>query len=779
MTAVRAVVAHALREAAAFNADSSVRPAAVFWSDPDRAWEPVIRLLQEAVPILILGEYDLDKAQGPAIWMRAVLADPDSAELPDHLASHDEKNPWVIYLPGIGRSALSEANSPESAIAPLVEIALRSNWWPSAYGQGAWTPHSFLGSKHGVGFDLGGDAKSKAALSDVLDRLLIEKVDDLRLLGRLDASRLHSLVMTDSIRMLLDWLDDPEASRAALSAASWNAFREACRATYGIDPEKDGVLTAAARLGGRQGAWQGVWDRFEDNPRRYENIPIRLDQARPAQDLFGDVSPHPDSWPSWNAEQESELRQALTAVATTMDLEQARATVVDLAAGHSPREESVWGEMGRAPLAQAVALLSELAELTRVSAPGNGLEAQIKWYVELGHKIDDLALRSLAAVPGAADRASVRKALQVLYDPWVDRTARAFQDASSGEYSGDVGLNVAAGTCVVFVDALRFDLAQRLAKRLAPLEIETTSRLAAFPTVTPTGQPAVAPVNTTFGAGPAFDAGDAQGRSVKAAIFRSALTEAGVQYLDWKSSETGDISGVGWTQTNTIDALGHDHGHELAGMIDQQLDLVAERIRSLLDAGWQRVVVVTDHGFLLPATAAPKVDLPLAITEGDAARKPRVARLKTGVSSPDLPVLAWTWDAAINMVSAPGASAFVAGTLYEHGGLSPQECVTPVLEIKSGGGAPKPAQIDSIRWTGQRCRIDYAPVEADVTAEVRLAPGDPGSIIGGPKAPGEPGEIKVLVDEERAAAGTQAFVLLLGVDGTVLAQRETKVGGVE
>jgi len=284
-------------------------------------------------------------------------------------------------------------------------------------------------------------------------------------------------------------------------------------------------------------------------------------------------------------------------------------------------------------------------------------------------------------------------------------------------------------------------------------------------------------------AGPAFDATDDQGRSVKGQVFRNALADAGVQFLDWKSAETGDPAGVGWTQTNTIDALGHDHGHALSEMLDQQLDLVAERIQGLLAAGWHHVTVVTDHGFMLPAAPALKATLPLAVTEGDAARKPRVARLKAGAKRPEFPIIAWTWDTSIEMVSAPGAAAFEAGTFYEHGGLSLQECVIPVLDVTTGAGVTRgtatSAQIEAIRWTGQRCRIDFAPPDVEVVAEVRLAPGDSGGVVGGPKQPSDPGEIKVLVDEDRAAEGTTAYVVLLAPEGVVLAQRKTTVGGAE
>lgn len=777
MTAVREVIAHALREAAKYNAESSVPPAAVFWPDPDCTWEPVIGILQEAVPILVLGAYDAAKAQGPAIWIRAALSAPSSIELPSHFAEHNDRNPWVVYLPGHGRSSLSDVTSLDSAVSPLLEVALRSNWWPPAHGQAAWTPHAFLGSKNEAGLDIAGDAKAKSALASVLDRLLAEDADDLRRMGRLDASRLHSLVMTDSVRTLLEWLDDPDSTRSNLEGARWNAFVEACRSTYGFNPDKDGALTAAGRLGTREGAWGEVWARFAENPRRYPNVPATLDKARPAGDLFGGAGLYPDSWPSWNREEEDDLRKSLANLGVQNDLEQIRTTVMELAANHLRREEGVWGELGQAPLARATGYLAELAELAPATAPGGDLECQVAWYAAEGHKVDDLALRAIAAATTSSDRDAVCKALKGIYDPWLDAVARAFQTGAIAGYNGEVGLDVAAGTCVVFVDALRFDLAQRLAKRLAAREVSVSPRLAAFPTVTPTGQPAVAPVAIRFGAGQAFHAADPEGRSVKGQVFRSALAEAGVQYLDWKASEVGDVNKIGWTQTNTIDALGHNHGHSLVDMLDQQIDLVAERIQSLLVGGWRHVVVVTDHGFVMPASPALKVNLPLAVTEGDAARKPRVARLKAGAARPDFPIVPWTWDSSVEMVSAPGAAAFESGIIYEHGGLSPQECVIPIIEISASETATGAAQIAGIRWTGQRCRVVFEPAEADVVAAVRRAPSDASSTVGSPKSPSEPGEIKILVDEEDVSAGTTVYVVLLAADGTVVAQRQTTVGG--
>ncbi|PPH14627.1 BREX-1 system phosphatase PglZ type B [Rathayibacter sp. AY1F8] len=777
MTLVRAIVAKALRDAGAFNAGANFAPAAVLWADPERTWEPVIRSLQEAVPILVLGEYDPATGQGPALWLRAVLASPESAELPSHLAGRDERDPWVIYLPGVSRSSVAEASALDDSLAPLAEIAIRSNWWPTAHGQSPWTPHSFLASKQGAGLDIAADAATRAALAQVLDKFFLEDIDDLKRVGRLDSSRLHHFVLEDSVRILLEWMNEPDAVQASLEGARWQALISSCKSVFGFSPAKDGALTAARQLGGRAGEWRAVWLRYAENPGRYPNIPGLLDQARPSVvPLFGDTDPHPDSWPSWNRDQEETLRHALGSLATHQG---PRGRIVELTAAHSAREDNVWAALGQASLARAVGHLAELADRVAAASSSSDLKTQIAWYGDEGHVIDDLALRAISTAKTAQDRAAVTTALGALYDPWVDELARVFQKAAVTDYHGRTGLDIGAGTAVVYVDALRFDLAARVARRLSPLNTAVETRLAAFPSVTPTGQPAVAPIAITVGGGTAFDAADDQGRSLKGAVLRSALASAGVQFLEWDAAEVGNPSGKAWTQTNSIDSLGHSHGHALADLVDQQLDLVAERVRGLLDAGWRKVVIVTDHGFLLPGQAAHKVTLPLQITEGDTARKPRVARLKAEAARPDFPILPWTWDSAVDMASAPGAAAFEAGRLYEHGGLSLQECVIPVVTVTRGDTVVAPVQVEAIRWTGQRCRLDYSPADADIVAEIRLRPADASSVVGGPKSPAEPGEVKVLVDEEQAPSGTAAWVVLFDSDGGVRAQAQTTVGGAE
>ena len=48
--------------------------------------------------------------------------------------------------------------------------------------------------------------------------------------------------------------------------------------------------------------------------------------------------------------------------------------------------------------------------------------------------------------------------------------------------------------------------------------------------------------------------------------------------------------------------------------IDQEIERIAMRVRQLLNAGWEQVDVVTDHGWILLPGGMEKVELPVAAT---------------------------------------------------------------------------------------------------------------------------------------------------------------------
>ena len=762
MTTIRAAVASALRQAARYDGNAQVAPAAVLWPDPDRQWEQPIAHLSEAVPIATLGPWAPELTQGPAIWLRTLLTTPPPSA-----------GTWVVYLPGVGVDDLRHVESVDRALAPLVELQFRSVWWRQGNSQ-PWSPAAFLRSPDGLKLDIGKDAQTSDALGNALLTLLDQDVEMLRRAGRIDSAWLNSLLTPDDTRTLLRWLDDPAATKSAMSPAQWKAFRGACATKYGIDPGKDTPISGAEHLGQRQGAWAQAWNRFAEAPRAYSNIPALLDQARPAGALFGEDDPHPDSWPSVNADAEIVLRSALTALSDVSE-DAARTMVRSLDAEHAPRRDDVWAVLGQSALAIALEQLAATATLTEKPSSGSTVRELAELHADRGWRVDDHAMRALAAATAKPDRAAVGAALHALYSPWLDRSAEHFQQrAVSSGYPGQVGLEASAGTCVVFVDGLRYDVGQRLATALTAhgFTTRTEHRLAPFPTVTPTGQPAVAPLKIPVCGGPGFAAADSQGRSLSGAGLHKALAASGAQRL--LPGETGDPAGVAWTQVGDLDKRGHDLAVKLVDDVDAEVSHVADRVGELLGGGWPRVVVVTDHGWLLSPRPLRKVELPLHLTEGEDTRKNRTARLIAGATEVAYPALPWTWDANVTMVSAPGTAAFAQGVYYDHGGLSAQECVIPVITVTAGSVSAVEARIENLRWTGLRCRVDIAPPLPGLAVEVRLAPGDARTTIAGPK-PVDDGEAKVLVTDD-THLGQDAHVVLIDDGGDVIAQRRTQVG---
>ena len=139
-----------------------------------------------------------------------------------------------------------------------------------------------------------------------------------------------------------------------------------------------------------------------------------------------------------------------------------------------------------------------------------------------------------------------------------------------------------------------------------------STRWAGLPTVTATAKPAVSPVTKEIKGltlGEDFLPATAVGcQPLTTDRFRKLLAAAGYQYLG--SDETGDSSARAWTENGELDKLGHSLQGKLASRVEEQVELLLERIESLLDAGWREIRIVTDHGWLWLPGGLPKVELP-------------------------------------------------------------------------------------------------------------------------------------------------------------------------
>ncbi|HEX8820308.1 MAG TPA: BREX-1 system phosphatase PglZ type B, partial [Archangium sp.] len=443
---------------------------------------------------------------------------------------------------------------------------------------------------------------------------------------------------------------------------------------------------------------------------------------------------------------------------------------------HGPRRGWVWAKLGKARMATVLRHLVALADATEAPVGGSHLDGVASWYASAGWRADGAALAALA-LADHADGAAIYGAVRALYLPWLQRAAERLREiVQTSGYPKPHGVPVEDGTCLLFADGLRWDVSAVLAERLltAGKRVAHDGRWVAFPPVTGTSKPDISAIRDqlTGGAGAAdfTPSVKATGKTLDSVTFRKLMAAAGVQVLE--GTEVGNPSGRGWTEFGDIDKYGHKHGCKTARHVDDQLRELEQRVAELLAAGWKRVRIATDHGWLLVPGGMPPAKVPAGLAES---RWGRCAVLKA-TSKADLPALPWAWDETVEVTYAPGVGAFYANTEYAHGGLTVQECYTPVLTVT----LDKPnvdGSIDELRWLGMRCKVKVSSSASGLVVDLRRKVADAASSLAlGPKTVGADGTCSVPVADPDLA-GTAAFVVLLAPDGTVLDKKPTTIGG--
>jgi hypothetical protein len=543
---------------AARHSPGEVAPAAILWPDADGQWQALVPQLQTLMPqLVVLGEYAPQQRQGPAIWIRCVIerALPE-VPLPERVLP-------VVYMPNISRQTLRAVEECPDSLKPLVELQYRGTVWCQRNGKD-WTVEAFLVSEDArLELDVAKDTQTRRATLGALAHLAVTPLSGLR--GkRLEAEDFDKLMIEDTPRNLLGWMNDPRGTREKWDNARWSAFRSRCKAEYGFDPESDGELVAGERLGLREGAWLVIWERFVEAPALYPGLPDLLRRAKPtAPPLFVR-----DTWPDVNDEAEKRLRKALVQVADVPAAD-AREQISKLENEHGARRQWVWAKLGQSPLAKALAHLAALAKHTTAGLGGDSPVAMAGLYANGGYLADDAVLRALAEVKSAQDHEAVSAAARTMYLPWLEDAAEHFQKlvgasplpARGSEAQAPV--SVEAGTCILFVDGLRFDLGQRLAGLAQDrrLRVVQGRRWAAVPTVTGTAKPAVLPiadqiVGHRLGDDFVPEVGDA-GQALSSDRLRKLMAAAGYQWhVPGRSTVSSTASGTtcrpSWQGESTI-----------------------------------------------------------------------------------------------------------------------------------------------------------------------------------------------------------------------------------
>ncbi len=753
-TPLTALVEH-LRQTAR-SGDGEEAPAAILWTDPDRAWEQVHEQVRGWIPeLLALGTYDPEAGTGPAIWLRWAL----------EFRKGDA--PPILYLPGVGRDELRSGEACPAHLRPLVELLYRGKPWLQKNGKD-WTPTAFLGSEDGLGLDLPADSPTRAALLRALGDVMDHPVERLR--GRrLDISFLHGLRISDPDRELLGWMGAPEQTRTHIGD-DWGAFSDLCRSRLGFDPDEETPLEAGPKLVAGAGNWASVWNRYADAPENFPGVERVLRQSQPDGKPFMVAE---GRWPNENDRLEAELRQALDEL-PKLAPSKACESINRLEKEHGKRRAWIWARLGHAPLAEALLPLSRLADGVCSPFGGSHPDDFRSAWEERSLEVDAASWEAVAAA-GDGHAGLVGRVVSHILRPWLDESARTFQDAVARTPlpapHEQPPVEAPEGGCLFFVDALRADLGKRLADRLqeSGYSVEMTTRWNALPSVTATAKPSVTPLAEEFEGGALDESLAPAHRDAKkplaASDLRARMRERGYQILE--GAEPPEAA-HGWAETGSIDKAGHAEQSDFPHRIGPELERVARRVRELLDAGWTSVRIVTDHGWLFLPGGLPKVDLPKHLT---ATRWARAAVL-SGDRDPGVPRFPWTWNPGQWFATPPGIACFNKSDAFVHGGVSLQECLTPDILIESGNASG--ASIVSVSWRGLRCIVEAAR-GSGLRADLRLGGAGGASVAAKRKPVGDDGKVSlVLADDD--FEGKELTVVLLDESDHPVAMRATRGG---
>lgn len=748
----------ALRDAAGYNAAAEAPPEAVVWCDINEEFLPLLPVLREHLPeLLTYGDFDEASRSGPAIWLRAAAV----GAIPS-LARPDDATP-IIYIPRVGRETLKGAEDCPVLLQPLVWFTVAGNFFGHVNGKD-WTLRGFLAAERGaLKLNIADDIVTRSALMHAAQRFCSRSVDDLR--GkRWDADQLNALLAPDLPADTLDWMDGTFTEKA--DPGRFTAFASIAEKELKFDPRKLSRQDAAKRLAQRQGKWREVWGRFDGSTGHDGVVMLLLAEEPP--DLLADKAPYPKV----NAQGEKSLREALTKL-KELSRAEAAAKVLALETAHAWRRATVWARRGEAPLAHALAFLTKIANAKPL--PSHEGKALADAYAAGGAEIDWAAMGALAIAPRELDRVAVSAALRAIYLPWVEDGALALQELiRNGKVKlAEPSKTKPSATTILFVDGFRMDLAKELVRQLSAegLKIKLDWTWSGFPTVTATCKPMVSPVARML-TGPASTSDvlpvSSDGKpATKSILFKLMQADA------WETDNALLPNSKLWVETGRFDEEGHALGACLAERLGAGVHNTVDRVLHLVRAG-RNVRVVTDHGWLLMPGGLPQATLDAGLVEPNGKRT-RCAMVKPKAQTSYLQI-PWSWNSNVFIATATGARSFFATYEYAHGGVSPQECVLPVLEI-AGNGPAKEATSVNTTWEGLRLRIEVAG-GADLHVDLRLGSDTSGpTLIKGGRVLDEKGRTSVLIsdDHERKTA----CLVVLDDDGRVLAHRTITVGGSE
>ncbi len=763
-------VIKALNQAGYHNSSVMVKPEVILWPDSESQWTEVIGTLQEKLPyLLVYGPHDPTKRQGPAIWLKCMIA----KTLPD-AAWSDEIIP-IIYLPGVAKSDLRNVENAVFNFQPLLEYQYTGTMFLQENGR-EWSILAFVeNSTSGLGVKMAKDSQTREALKKALPSIFQDR-EVLANKSIIDADYLNQQLFPDIIPSILGWMCKGDTFLQSLNNGEKSAFYNLCRSHFEFEPDYKNIKAIAEKLGSRKNSWNQVWQLYATAPHKYSEIEDLLRLSKPSDLGVGVFALPEESWPQLNEEKEDVLAKALTKAAK-QDASKALHTLLELENEHGVRRSWVWFELGRSPLAHTLKYLTEMAVISSEAYPSSSIDEIKEYYINRGLRIDQCMRKALLVVKTGKDKALVRSVIQLFYKPWVESITRKFQKLIEQDASifTSQKAEVEPETYVLFVDAFRYELADEFSKLLAKQKLNVSLQTAwcAIPSLTPTAKPNVSPIADRV-AMPSdikeFRPHLQNGKDLLTPAFRDALHEADFTLVT--QAEDIQPDGCYWQEIGDIDTKGHEEQADMVKRVEELFEKIQETIEVAFEKGIKKIKIVTDHGWLLLPGGLPKTELNAGLTE---TRWGRCALIKDDAKS-DLLHLPWRWNPSIFIAYAPGISFFKANQEYAHGGISLHECLIPVMIVENPNLKNVEAKLLDIKWVNLKCTVQTTDVPDGYAVDIRTRYNDEESSVVMSKNKLLKGNSVMLMANDLKEYQS-ATVVLLDDRGIILDKKPTTVGG--
>lgn len=759
----------ALRQAENHNSSVMVKPEVILWPDPENQWSEVMDVLQQEMPqLLIYGPYNLLKKQGPAIWLKCMIA----KVLPQ--ADWEDETIPIIYLPGVAKADLRNVENAVFNFQPLLEYQYTGTLFIQENGR-EWSILAFVENPvNGLGLKVAKDNATKDALKKTLPSIFQDR-EVLTNKTIIDADYLNNQLFPDIIPAILKWMCKGDAFLKTMDTGKQEVFANLCKSQYEFEPDPKNIKTIAEKLGAQKNTWKYVWQLYATAPQKYPEIEALLRLAKPADLGTGMFALPEESWPQLNEEKEAQLAQSLSKLAS-QDATKALPALKNLEKEHAVRRQWVWFELGKAPLANALQYLLLMAAKTAENYPASTINDIKNYYISQGFLIDQSMRKALAAVKSDKDKTLIKAAIQLLYLPWLENITRKFQDLVAKDASIFTNQSAIEETesFVLFVDAFRYELAEefRLLLEKQEWKVSIQAGWSAIPSLTPTAKPNASPIALAVN----MQSGIAEfrpqlnnGKDLLTPVFREALKDSGFKLV------THDVviqpDGRYWQEIGDIDTKGHEEQSDMVKRIDELFDQLHEVLDVAFERGINRIKIVTDHGWLLMPGGLPKTHLNVGLTE---TRWGRCALIKEGAAT-DLLHLPWRWNPSVFIAYAPGISFFKANVEYAHGGISLHECLVPTMFIENPNMMKLMAEIKVVKWVNLKCTVLTNDLPDGFSVDIRTKYNDAkSSIVLSKNKMVKDNTISLMVDDE--AEWKAATIVLLDQHERIMDKKPTTVG---